>query len=295
MASASVAVTVVAGLTPWHSNDYSLYTTLGTVTNNALTGPGWGVGGVFALGDDRYTRRPGGFFGHQNDDQNPSKFQLMTGQSDGPPGGSTQYLRYNWPAVTCTNYTIRTNVQLPNVIQEYWAEDWVRFSANYSVGVFGACPGSNGYKFLLGRVNGPIFNGPIGTNRFDFLIAVGQTADPNVGGGIETGSPGGPIPPCISEFPSGRVKPSQYFDGNWHRWRRRYKLSATYPATTGAIVIYMDNLLVHNLQNIGAYALNQYGYNLGANNNYGTPVAATCDWGLHKIWLSNPGWAEAGF
>ena len=257
--SASVTVTVSApsgGPTPWRKNDFSQYAN------------------IAALLADRYNAasKPGGWWSPATEDSASNRMTLET--SGGPPGGSTQFVRYNWPDRTtalCTDSTIRINVQLPQSKADIWLSAWCRFSSNFTT-VAPGCTSNPSYKFIFGRVT---YAGP-GNHRYGLLV--GTSANRLIS--LE-------YPSLLSAVNATAVPATSYFDGNWHRWRMHCKASTT----VGRFAVYFDDTRVKDLNNVNSTTFPVYGFSLGNNTNQRPIITGQYnDWGLLEIYDTDPGW-----
>lgn len=299
-----VTVQTASAVQPVVDNDFSQYASIAACVADGGNGKTWSVASVYP------NNGPGG---------EALGVSAMSLGTDGGVFGSPNYLRYNVPDRTglgpgikggtvgyCHDGYIFLNLRLPlgtgGVLPiDVWFEFYVRFSANYeTVCPGGVCAGppiiSNpAQKFILGRVN----PGSYGSQRFDWEIGNGDGNKITIaflGNGYDGGSGGGQ---------TGGTNHTMYFDGNWHRWRGRYRVDPSCAHSvavhdnvpgTGRCVAYFENTLLINQQNVGLGAANIYGLTLLRNLNQG-PIghSQTCDFGRLRAWYANPGWVEAGF
>lgn len=284
-----VVASAPSSTTPWMTVDFSAYSTIDELLADGGPGKTWqaaslpGIGGKQASGEVSNTN------------------QMSLGTDGGPPGGSSNYLRYTYPQKlnNCSDYTINTFLRFPSTTIEVWYEFWVRFSSNFrtpNTTASPACTSTAGLKYLLGRIHPR--SGSTAT-RFDFILGTGDGTKISAnfsGNGFGTGSGGGQS--------GGTNANTDYFDGTWHRWRGRQRVDTTCAITngttggvagTGHYVLYFETTpLLINLNKAFA-AQDCYGIALNANLNQGPSQTQTCDFGLIKLWRVNPGWTETGF
>ena len=82
---------------------------------------------------------------------------------------------------------------------------------------------------------------------------------------------------------------SAYFDGQWHRWRMHYKVSAG-GTNNGIAILYLDNTPVHAFTNVTIARDYIWSIALGRNLNQGPVQIQTLKWGSVRVWNVSPGW-----
>lgn len=270
MKSKTAEIVVVSAPPPstaWLENNFGQYSGLGTAVGNKLTG----VAGE--VGADRYSAgNPTGFWGPDSEDAHADYMSLMT-DGDGLNGRSSKYLRYSFPTgAVCGDTSITLHPVFPQTVQEVWAEIHARFSTNFTP-VDASCSKNNDYKFIFVRVHGP---NP--TGRFEVKVC-------NSGGLVTCGLiPNNPIHNASPAVPRSAV-----CDGQWHVWRVHAKLGAAGAAEFDA---WFDGTRFLNIRGESTTSTDIYGLKLGANLNKKAASAApmTVDWGLVRIYKTNPGW-----
>lgn len=182
----------------------------------------------------------------------------------------TQTLRYDFPQVDgCTDYAIINELDLPS-IGELWLEAWVRFSANYTTVKEECSAGRYAYKFLLGRTDVSRFQLVLGVNGDEFVMS----------------GPGGSTYELYHA--STDPAPSEYFDGQWHRYRMHWRMNGD---GTGTLQQWFDDRLVWEATaEIDPEATTFSDLMLGSNRNSGAPEAMSVWWGSIRLWQQNPGW-----
>jgi hypothetical protein len=201
------------------------------------------------------------------EDVNPSMISLD--KTDGY--GSQQSMKYTFPdrsasGSVCNDFTVGRNIGFPSNVDEVWVEVWAKFSANFETRV-PACDGQSApdYKFMFGRV----------LNNGRFEIKAGT-----FGNSLATNYPGGTTK--NKAYPT-----SNYFDGQWHRWRMHIKVSS---AQTGIARFYLDNTAIGQVSGINIPGGAIYGLALGRNLNQGPLQVQSVNWGQVKVWRVDPGW-----
>jgi len=224
-----------------------------------------------ALLADRFnaSSNPDGAWSAATEDLNTARMSLI---AEGPTGGSGKSLRYTYPdnsAAPChSGFSIAIHPQFPQNVAECWVEIYCRFSANFSTNVGALCPAAADLKFVFGRVNGG--------DRFEMKVGTQN--------GLSTASkwPNDPAGVKLVSNPS----TVDYFDGEWHRWRMHMKVGAA-----GIFKCWFDNTLWRNSINQPiTTATYIYGLALGRNMNEGPLQAQTLDWGIYRVYNTDPGW-----
>ncbi len=191
---------------------------------------------------------------------------------DVPPGLTGKSMRYDFAAspANCSDATIGRNVAFPSSVQEVWVEVWVKFSAGWRTKNYAtACASSAGYKTIFLRTNP--------SSRFHIITGISETAttsyypgDPDGGGSGFLGAP----------------FPTQYYDGQWHRWRIHARVGAT-----GTAVFALDNAVYKSYTNVPITTVTAiFGIALGRNLNQGPVLAQSVKWSNVRAWKSDPGW-----
>lgn len=185
--------------------------------------------------------------------------------------GLGQSMRYTFPDRSqarnlCRDFTIGRNIRLPEEVQELWVEVWAKFSHGFSTKVPQCAGRSNaGYKFVHLRVR---------PSRSRFNLNVGNFMTQTTWG----------YPDREQAF-QGSPKPSEYFDGKWHRWRLHVRVGRN-----GLATAYFDDRLIHAFVGVPIDRSSIYGIALGRNINQGPVRPQSVNWGLIKVWRQDPGW-----
>jgi len=263
--SAAIADTIpvsvsTASTTPWLVEDFSTYTSLANMMLD-----------------------PRGIYDH-SDINNLQQVSLINSGVN----GLTQSMRYTWPIRTdsanrCTDYYITRSINTPDytasmsLVPEMWAEIWVRFSSSFTTKAPAAwsCTSDPDYKFIFIRV--------VGGGRFDLkndYAGEGTHWDANYPGGGDGDN---------------NFIYNVWHDDQWHRIRMHARVSTTATSADGIWDIWLDDSLVttrHTLNTVfnGTLSTGIYGVKMGANLNQGPAAVQTLDWGLIKLWKTNPGW-----
>jgi hypothetical protein len=241
---------------PWLVEDFSRYSSTTDLLSSAF-------GVVWSVGEDEGTQ------------------YITLDASGGAPGGSGKSMKYTWPDRSndpniCHDFTVGRNLTLPSQVQEVWIEIWAKFSSNFSTGPLSQCTGIStpAYKFVFGRVDV--------SSRFQVIL--GGYGGPN--GHINFGYPDHED---ANDTDFTTPPPSAYFDGQWHRWRMHFKVSAG-GTNNGTAILYVDNTLVHAFTNVTIARNFIYGIALGRNLNQGPIQLQSLNWGSVRLWNVSPGW-----
>jgi hypothetical protein len=202
--------------------------------------------------------------------------------------------------------------------KELWFEGALRYSVDYGVnktgltdgGFTGTCAEAGRKQFLFwtdqGKARFDMINTSESTHWASATPSHGQNqpitscgqspACSGIGWScwLGTGGDGTPDSQC-SFFP---VAPGRLHDGLWHIYRVYMRLASTASSSDAAMKIWIDGVLVKNVQHATGLALvdgtllrNFDHFQLGANSNScWTKAGAHEDWGYVYFWDSNPGW-----
>ena len=246
--------TPVGNLVPWLGEDFSTYTS----TANLKTNPR----GI-------YTDQ---FLGDGNESSNTTQIFLDTTVGYPP---SSRSMRYDFPTINQSDYTIGVNMHLPTTATEIWVEVAARFSNTFTT--LGPAAGNADYKFFSARVNGSgrfmLFNGTYGSGWQWGYPGNDQGANSDVVGYYGNAT----YPFSLAGNP---------WDGNWHVYRFHMKVGAS-----GAAEWWYDGTKMPGFANANAsVATNIYGLAIGRNMNKGTSHPMSVWWGHIFVYNQNPGW-----
>lgn len=219
-------------------------------------------------------------------DKNPNLITLDTSTGY---GGSDRSMKYTFPSRSgsssrCSDFTVGRDLLLPSYVpnqstrgpRELWIEVVAKFSPNFRTRAPAEwnCNSAPDYKWLFGLINAG--------GRFE--LKIGQQGDR-----ITVGGPGGINEDVISGY-----RASEFWDGQWHRYRLHFKFSSSSTAADGAIEVWIDDKKVFSRTNLvsGAqYAGDAFfGVALGRNLNQGPAEDMALWWGRVAVWRENPGW-----
>ena len=213
---------------------------------------------------------PNSMWSGANEDVNISRINL---DPAGPPVGG-KAMRYDFPDRTndpnlCHDYTIGRNIKFPSQEQEVWVEIWAKFDGNF-VTVAPTCSGTSsaGYKFVFLRVNT--------SERFNLIVGV--YGNSNTWG----------YPDDLQAY-HGNPNASQYFDGQWHRWRFHARVGQS-----GIAAAYLDNTKIADLRNIPINRQYIDGIALGRNMNQGPIHPQSLKLGSHQRLANRSGLGVVG-
>jgi len=195
----------------------------------------------------------------------------------------------------CDNYTMRP-VITPNGTQfrsqrHLFLEFYVKFSSNFYTLPPSSwnCSGQNDHKTLLilpaggsGRWEVKVGNGTFPDQRS--AIKVG---DPQFGQSQLTNVKRADVTP-----PDPETVAENIWDNEWHRLRIEISIGSSAGASDGVFRVWLDSTLIHQRTGMtlpaGMTGLDHI--QLGANFNHGPREAMHFNWGLIRIYNSNPGW-----
>lgn len=241
--------------TPWLLEDFSTYTSTADLKSNPR--------GIYA----------DNFLGDGNESYNTS--QIVLDQTLGyTAGGLTQSMRYDFPAISQSDYTIGVNLNLPSTVNEVWVELVAMFSANFTT--LGPASGNADYKFFSGRVSGSgrfmLFCGTYGNGWQYGYPGNDQGTGSDVAGYYGNAT----YPFILSGSP---------WDGQWHVYRFHWKVG-----NPGAAEWWYDGERMPSFPSVDASAgTGIYGLALGRNMNKGQSVAMSLWWGRIRVWNTDPG------
>ena len=245
------------GATPWLVEDFSTYTSTANLKSNPR--------GIYT----------DNFLGDGNESANTS--QVFLDQANGA-AGLHQSMRYDFPIVNQSDYTIGVNLRLPAPAQEIWVELDHKFSSTFTT--MGPASGNADYKFFAARVNG--------SGRFMLFCGT-------YGNGWQFGYPGndqGAHADVAGYYGNAAFPLSTYgtpWDGNWHAYRFHFKVGKP-----GAAEWWFDG---HRMPGFppgmgidASSGTSIYGLALGRNMNKGTSRAMSEWWGRIRVYNTSPGW-----
>jgi hypothetical protein len=233
---------------PWLAEDFSEYQTTGDLL-----------------------RYPSRIWSGATEDVGPSHILL---DADVPPGVAGKSMRYDQPSRLgdsrlCHDFTIGRNIQFPAQVREVWVELYAKFSSGFTTVVPGGeCRGVSAaaYKFIFARV-------PVGSR---FGLAIGINGNANTFG----------VPEHETLWENqGPPHGSDYFDGQWHKWRFHFRVGLN-----GLAAFTFDDRPGKTLANIPVNRAGIYGIALGRNLNQGPTRPQSVWWSGIKIYNADPGW-----
>lgn len=247
--------------TPWLLEDFSTYTS----TSNLKSNPR----GIYS----------DAFVGDGNESANTTQMSLDTTVGVDIDGYTlSQSLRYDFPVVNTSDYTIGCNLQFPAQVGEVWLELYHKFSSTFTT--LGPASGNADYKFNSIRTTGP-------STRF-------MTFAGTYGTGWQFGYPGndeGANSDVNGYYGNSTFDFTNFgtpFDGAWHRYRYHYKIGS---GTSGLAIWFYDG---HRMPSFPAVDSSSggvmYGWALGRNMNKGTSQSMSEWWGRVAFYIGDPGW-----
>jgi len=186
-------------------------------------------------------------------------------------GGSSQSMRYDYPAGSGRDYTISRMIDLENGTTEVWVEAVVRFSSNYTLQGNGQGAGA-ALKLLHTVVRGP--SGRFGLNFEGGDDSVVRAEGPNDAYEQLYIWPKPPTAPVSSSL----------FDGEWHVIRHHIRLGSN-----DFHEFWIDG--VYQGSATGRTSANElWGVSLARNLNMLSNRNMSMWWGEVGVWYSDPGW-----
>jgi hypothetical protein len=275
------------GGSAWFVEDFSTYANIAALVGTPPAGAGTYTG-PSAPWSSVY-RDAGGSFALNADGVNIDGLSL------------TQSLRVNFPDMTaltgtrCDNYTMRPVLNPPGMSTQrrLWWECYLRFSSNWDTrpGSGWGCGNAPDHKTLLIAPAG-------GSGRWEVKIGFGTGG---LGPAIMVGDPAnGTGTSGESQFPNlltwlnndpEAVGPT-YWNNQWHRLRVAVDLGTTPGASDGRFRVWMNDALLHSRTGL-TYSAGITGFTdmqMGANRNVGASANMSFDWGLIRIYNTDPSW-----